>query len=155
MFARASRGEQIFYICNCIFLTLVGLLFLVPFPSVLSTSFISTAEWARRGNFALFPEMPTLEAYKFLFGGSKSTVIRAYQVTLLRTIVGTAMCLAVTGLGAYVLARRELPGRTFLTLMVFIPMVFSAGLIPFYLVVDSVRLTSSIWLVLPCRLQFR
>ncbi len=148
MIVKASRGERIFYVCNYIFLTVVGLLFLVPFLSVLSTSFISTAEWARRGNFVLFPETPTLEAYRFLFGGSKSTVIRAYQVTLFRTIVGTAMCLAVTGLGAYVLARRNLPGRTFLTLLVFIPMVFSGGLIPFYLVVDTVRLTSSIWLLI-------
>ncbi len=143
MFVRASRGEQVFNFCNYIFLTLVGLLFLLPFLSVLSTSFISTAEWARRGNFVLFPGMPTLEAYKFLFGGSKSTIFRAYQVTLFRTIVGTAMCLAVTGLGGYVLARRELPGRTFLTLM-----VFSGGQIFLYLVVDSVRLTSSIWLLI-------
>lgn len=148
MVIKATPGERVFYICNYLFLLLVGLIFLVPFVSVLSTSFISTAEWARRGNFVLYPEAPTLEAYRFLFGGSRNTVFKAYQVTMFRTIVGTAMCLAVTGLGAYVLARRNLPGRIFLTLLVFIPMVFSGGLIPFYLVVDTVGLTSSIWLLI-------
>lgn len=145
---KATRMERLFYICNYVFLILVSLVFLVPFLSVLSTSLISTAEWARRGNFVLFPEVPTLDAYRFLFGGSQATVFNAYKITLFRTIVGTLMCLTITGLGAYVLARRSLPGRTFLTLLVFVPMVFSGGLIPFYLVVDRLRLTNTIWLLI-------
>ncbi|MCE2468781.1 MAG: carbohydrate ABC transporter permease [Caldilineaceae bacterium] len=145
---KATPMERLFYLGNYVFLIVVSLLFLIPFISVLSTSFISTAEWARRGNFVLIPEAPTLEAYQFLFGGSKGTVFNAYKITLFRTIVGTVLCLTFTGLGAYVLARRNLPGRTFMTLLVFIPMVFSGGLIPFYLVVDRLRLTNTVWIMI-------
>ena len=139
-----SRGEKIFEICNYIFLTLVSLIFLIPFLSVLSTSFIGVEEWARRGAFILIPEQIDFSAYKMLVG-SKSIIFNAYRVTLFRVIVGTGLNLLFTTIAAYVLARRNLPGRTFLTLIVFFPMVFSGGLIPTFIVVDNVGLTNSLW----------
>lgn len=139
-----SRGERIFEIFNYIFLVLLSLLFLIPFLSVLSTSFISVEEWARRGSFILIPEQIDLSAYRMLLG-SKSILFNAYGVTLTRVTVGTALNLLFTTTAAYVLARRNLPGRTFLTLLVFIPMVFSGGLIPTFIVVDAVGLVNSFW----------
>ena len=131
-----SRGEKTFEVFNYIFLTIVTLCFLVPFLTVLSTSLISVEERARRGSFVLIPEKVDLSAYQLLLG-SKSMVFNAYRVTLFRVIVGTFLNLVFTTLGAYVLARRNLPGRTFLTLIVFFPMVFSGGLIPTFIVVAS------------------
>ncbi len=144
-----SKGEKIFEVFNYIFLIFVSLIFLIPFLSVLSTSFIGVEEWARRGSFVLIPEKIDFSAYTMLLG-SKSIIFNAYQVTLFRTIVGTALNLLFTTLAAYVLARPNLPGRTFLTLVVFFPMVFSGGLIPTFIVVDSVGLTNSLWsLIIP------
>ena len=144
-----SKGERFFEICNYIILTLVSLIFLIPFLTVLSTSFIGVEEWARRGSFILIPEKIDFSAYKMLVG-SRSIIYNAYAVTLFRTIVGTGMNLLFTTLAAYVLARRNLPGRTFLTLVVFFPMVFSGGLIPTFIVVDNFRLTGSLWsLIIP------
>ena len=144
-----SKGERFFEICNYIILTLVSLIFLIPFLTVLSTSFIGVEEWARRGSFILIPEKIDFSAYKMLVG-SRSIIYNAYAVTLFRTIIGTGMNLLFTTLAAYVLARRNLPGRTFLTLVVFFPMVFSGGLIPTFIVVDNFRLTGSLWsLIIP------
>jgi putative aldouronate transport system permease protein len=144
-----SRGERIFEIFNYILLIGVSLIFLIPFLSVLSTSLVGVEEWARRGSFILIPEQIDFSAYGMLLS-SKSIVFNAYLVTLFRVFMGTSLNLVFTTIAAYVLARRTLPGRTFLTLVVFIPMVFSGGLIPTFLVVDGVGLTNSLWaLIIP------
>jgi putative aldouronate transport system permease protein len=114
-----------------------------------STSLIGVEEWARRGSFILIPEKIDLSAYRMLLG-SGSIVFNAYKVTLFRVFVGTALNLFFTTTAAYVLARRNLPGRTFLTLIVFIPMVFSGGLIPTFVLIDSLGLLNSLWaLIIP------
>ena len=144
-----SRGEKIFQVFNYFFLALVSLAFLIPFLAVLSTSFVGIEEWARRGSFILIPEKLDYSAYQMLLG-SKSIVFNAYKVTLFRVAVGTFLNLLFTTLAAYVLARRNLPGRTALTLIVFFPMVFSGGLIPTFIVVDAVGLLNSLWaLIIP------
>jgi len=144
-----SKGEKIFEIFNYIFLTIVALCFLIPFLAVLSTSFIGFEEWARRGSFVLIPEKIDLSAYRMLLG-RKSIVFNAYKVTLFRVFVGTFLNLLFTSTAAYALARRNLPGRTLLTLIVFIPMVFSGGLIPTFLLVDNLGLVNSLWaLIIP------
>src|SRR5262245_57226573 len=146
---RLSRGERAFEIANYVVLTLVSLLFLIPVLSVVSTSLISHAEYVERGSFILFPRRISFEAYRLLLSQG-SVVFSAYQVTLFRTVVGTFLNLAFTSTLAYVLARRQLPGRTFLTLLVFFTMLFSGGLIPRFLLVSSLGLLNSVWaLILP------
>ena len=144
-----TRGEKIFGVINYILLGIVSLCFLIPFLTVLSTSLIGVEEWARRGAFILIPEKIDMSAYRMLLG-SGSIIFNAYKVTLFRVFVGTALNLMFTTTAAYVLARRSLPGRTFLTLIVFIPMVFSGGLIPTFVLIDSLGLLNSLWaLIIP------
>lgn len=146
---KLSRGERIFEIFNYTFLILMALVFIVPLLNVLVNSFISEAEYARRGNFILIPQEPVLSAYQFLLGRG-SVVVNAYMITLFRVIVGTFLNLLFTASLAYVLARRDLPGRTALTLFVFITMVFSGGLIPTFILVDNLGLIDNLWvLILP------
>lgn len=146
---KLSRGERIFEIFNYTFLILMALVFIVPLLNVLVNSFISEAEYARRGNFILIPQQPVLSAYQFLLGRG-SVVVNAYMITLFRVIVGTFLNIMFTASLAYVLARRDLPGRTALTLFVFITMVFSGGLIPTFILVDNLGLIDNPWvLILP------
>jgi putative aldouronate transport system permease protein len=146
---KLSRGERIFEIFNYTFLILMALVFIVPLLNVLVNSFISEAEYARRGNFILIPQEPVLSAYQFLLGRG-SVVVNAYMITLFRVIVGTFLNLLFTASLAYVLARRDLPGRTALTLFVFITMVFSGGLIPTFILIDNLGLIDNPWvLILP------
>jgi putative aldouronate transport system permease protein len=146
---KLSRGERIFEIFNYTFLILMALVFIVPLLNVLVNSFISEAEYARRGNFILIPQEPVLSAYQFLLGRG-SVVVNAYLITLFRVGMGTFLNLLFTASLAYVLARRDLPGRTALTLFVFITMVFSGGLIPTFILVDNLGLIDNPWvLILP------
>ena len=141
---KLSRGEKIFQVFNYAFLVVLCTAFLIPFLAVLGTSFISTEEWARRGSFVLIPQKVDLAAYRILLQRG-SVVLNAYRITLFRVVVGTFLNLAFTSTLAYALAKRELPGRTFLTLIVFIPMIFSGGLIPSFVLADTLGLIDTIW----------
>ena len=107
---RLSRGEKAVQAVIYLLLALSTLAFLLPFVIVFSTSFISEAEFARRGGYVLYPEQIDLGAYEILFGRSQ-VILNAYRVTLFRVVVGTVLNLVFTITMAYVLAQRKLPGR--------------------------------------------
>jgi putative aldouronate transport system permease protein len=141
---KLSRNEKIGHYIIFFSLIMLTLAFLIPFIIVLSTSFISEAEFARRGGYVLYPEGISMNAYEILFGRSK-VILNAYAVTLFRVVVGTGFNLAFTITMAYALAQKNLPGRVPLTVFVFITMVFSGGLIPRFLLVDALGMRNTLW----------
>jgi putative aldouronate transport system permease protein len=146
---KLSTGEKAFDVVNYILLIFLSLLFLLPFISVVATSLISGKEYTTRGLFILYPHNPTLAAYKMLLGQG-SVVINAYGVTVARVLVGTALNLLFTFPLAYVLSKRRLYGRTFLTVLIFFTMLFHGGLIPNFVVVEKLGLLNTFWsMILP------
>lgn len=141
---KLSRNEKIAQALLYLILILATLAFLIPFVIVLSTSFISEAEFAQRGGYVLYPQEIDFGSYEILFGRS-AVILGAYRVTLFRVVVGTFLNLVFTITMAYVLAQRKLPGRIPLTIFVFITMVFSGGLIPNFLLVDALGLRNTLW----------
>ena len=141
---RMSKGEKVFQVFLIAFMFVLALIFILPFVVVLSTSFVSAEEAARRGSYILWPEEISLTAYK-MFLSSGSNLWHAYGNTIFITVVGTFLNLLVTSMLAYGLSRKNLPGRNIFITMIFITMIFSGGLIPTYLVVKTLRLTNTIW----------
>lgn len=124
-------------------LTLVSLLFLVPFLLVLASSLVGEQELRERGVFVLVPRRLDISAYRYLLS-SGSIVINAYRVTVLRIVLGTAANLVVTAALAYGLAKRRMPGVTLITGLLFFTMLFSGGLIPTFLVVRATGLIDNL-----------
>lgn len=146
---KMSTGERVFKIFNGTLLILLSVIFLLPFVSILATSFIGEAEYIRRGSFILFPESIDFNAYKVLFDRG-SVILQSYLVTLFRVVVGTFLNLFFTATLAYGLARKNIPGQKLFILIIFVAMIFSGGLIPTYVLIDNIGLTDSIWaLVIP------
>lgn len=82
-------------------------------------------------------------AYQAVLGGSES-IVRAMLNTLFVVVAGTLFAVTLTMVGAYPLSRRGLKGRSALLVFVLITMLFSGGLIPFYLLIRNVlHLTDS------------
>ncbi len=145
---RLPAGEMVFQVALHLFLIALTVTFVVPFLLILGTSFVSKAEIARRG-FVFFPETWDFTAYNMMLF-QNTEVWRAYGVTLFRVVIGTLGALLVTGMFAYAVAKRDLPGRQALLVLAFITMIFYGGLIPSYLVIKSLGLIDSLWcLVLP------
>ena len=90
------------------------------------------------------------DAYTWLWG-QKHVILGALWVSVKVTAIGTVLGVALTCLMGYVLSRKEHKLNNFLTMMIFIPMVFGGGLAATYVVNRQVlHLTNTIWaLILP------
>ncbi len=142
-----STASRLFDIFNYVFLFLFAACALVPFIYIIGGSLTSPEEMLTKG-VLLFPTKLSFAGYRYVF--SSDTLIRSLGVTVLVTVVGTAINLLVTSLTAYPLSKRDLDGRRFLLLMVTFTMLFSGGMIPTFLVVKMVGLLNTFWaLVIP------
>ncbi|RTE11264.1 carbohydrate ABC transporter permease [Paenibacillus whitsoniae] len=136
-----------------LFLNMIMLLFAIcsvfPFLLLVSASFTDDMEMIRSG-YSLIPETISFSAYEYLWNDA-TTIMRAYGITILVTVVGTLIGLTFISLLAYPLSRKEMPFRKFLAFYVFFTMLFHGGLVPTYLVYTNLLdLKNTIWaLIIP------
>jgi putative aldouronate transport system permease protein len=93
------------------------------------------------GRVVLLPAMLTLNGYKTLL--ETDFIMRAYLNTILYTVVGTFVGLAVNLSAAYALSRKDFYGRKFFNLYFIFTMFFSGGLIPTYLTIQQFHLLNT------------
>jgi putative aldouronate transport system permease protein len=130
-----------------VLLTGVGLVAILPFVYVLAGSFATELEITTRP-FFVWPNEFTTTSYESIL--SSDVIVRAFVTTVVVTFVGTLVQLALTVTMAYPLSKVDLPGRRTLLSLVIFTMVFSAGMIPTFLVVKDLGLLDSYWsLILP------
>lgn|SRR5699024_1647342 len=144
---RETKGDKIFKFLNNLFLFLAFIIVLYPLIYIISAS-ISSPAAVNSGKVWLLPKDITFEGYKLIF--ENSDIWRGYLNTILYTLLGTSINLAVTLPAAYALGRKDFVGRNFFTVMFVLTMFFEGGLIPTYLVVKNLGLIDTIWaMVLP------
>ncbi|GBF75655.1 ABC transporter permease [Paenibacillus sp. 598K] len=128
-------------------LSLLVILLLFPFYYILILSVMPNSAYATQA-YHLFPKGFTLDYYKLLFQDLK--MLRAFQISVFVTVVGTILNVFVSAAGAYVLTKSQLVLHRLLNMMVIIPLLFGGGLIPLYLVIRALGLTGSVWaLIIP------
>lgn len=148
MYQRMSAGEKLFQLFVVGVVSLFCISVLYPFIHILSMSF-STPEAAIRPGIHLVPQEFSLESYRRAF--NTDGIWSGYGNTIFRTVVGTAASLLAMTMGAYALSKKWLPHRSFYTLVVVFTMFFNGGLIPTYLMIQSLGLLDSrLALILPC-----
>ena len=144
---KKSTSRKIFEIFNTLFMIAFSAITLYPFLYVLAAS-LSSDEFFLSGNFGIIPDGINFDAYKAVL--SYPMLGRSYLNTILYTVVGTAINLVLTILGAYPLARKDLKGKKLITFLIVFTMFFSGGLIPNYLVVQKTGLYDTFWaMVIP------
>jgi len=139
---RVSLGERAFTVFNTVFMTLLCAATLYPFIYVLVYSLNEGAD-AVRGGIYLFPRKFTLFNYQYVL--NNGTIQSAYVITVGRTVLGTALGLVVTGVTAYGVSFRALPGRRGIMFYILIPMLFSGGIVPYYIQLANMRLINTFW----------
>jgi putative aldouronate transport system permease protein len=136
------------YLFLLFFLTVICLSMVYPFLNLFFISVSGIADVMASNGLMLYPKSLTLYAYRYLVQYPYLAV--SYANTVFITVVGTVLALVMSILGAYVLCRRDLPGRSLLTTFVIITMFIGGGLIPAYLNIRSLRLLNTLWvLILP------
>lgn len=124
------------------FLIIFTLLIVFPLLYIVVTSFAPVQDYYTRG-FFLFPSSWTLEAYRYLL--SNPSFVSAFKSSVIITVFGTLLNITITSLMAYGLSESWIKGRSLVNFMILFTMLFSGGLIPTYLIVDSLGLIDSYW----------
>jgi putative aldouronate transport system permease protein len=144
---KRSFGSRLFDGLNILFLCFIGFITLYPMYYVLVVS-ISDGFYVNRNMVYWYPMGVNFSVYKSIL--NYSYFMRAYRNTIIYTVVGTVVNMAMTVLCAYPLSRTELVGRKPLMAFFTFTMFFGGGLIPMYLQVLNLGLIDSMWsLVLP------
>ena len=128
-------------IVKIVVLTVISIMVIYPFITVVATSLATQEEITRAGGLImLWPQQPSLGAYRSILAGG--IVVRATMVSIGITVVGTALSLVTTTAMAYALSRPIVFGRAIL-MMVLFTLLFAPGIIPNYLVVKQLGLLNT------------
>lgn len=153
MFHRPSFGYRVFSFCNYTFLIVLALLCLAPMVHVLAISF-STSSAASAGLVKLWPVEFTTASYSFIL--EKSQFVKSFGISVQRVVLGVSISMVLSVLLAYPLSKevKDFRFRTVYAWIFVFTILFSGGLIPWYMTIKMTGLLDSIWgLVLPGAVQ--
>ena len=139
---KPTLSDRIFDIVNVIVMLILLVIFVWPLWFVVIAS-VSNPNEVWLGNVILWPKGFTLLSYEELINYSR--IWTGYANTIFYTVVGTALNLVMTVCAAYPLSKRKFMARNFFMIMLMITMYFGGGLIPTYLVVNSLGLLNTRW----------
>lgn len=122
---------------------------LIPLLLVVAVS-VTPEKSLQLNGYRLFPKSFSLEGYLYLFK-QKDSILPALGISVLVTVAGTVLGVILNSLMGYVLSRREYKLQKFFTWFVFIPMIFSGGLVASYFITAQfLHLRDTVWvLILP------
>ncbi len=146
MHYKITSGERVFSAVNIIILTALLVLFLYPVLYILFGSFSDPGKMMEHRGILFAPLGFTLDAYKLVL--KNPLILTSYANTLYYVIAGTAINVFLTTLGAYCLSRKKLLLKNFFMLLITFTMFFSGGLVPSYLLVKSLHLQDTRWVML-------
>jgi putative aldouronate transport system permease protein len=144
-----KRTSDIIFL-KAISYTVLGALALftvLPFVMLIVGSFTSENTILKYG-YSLFPREFSLDAYGLIFNHPE-TILRAYGVSILITVCGTAVSLFLSSMAAYVMYRKDVKYRNALAFFLFFTTLFNGGLAPYYIILSSVyHLKNSLFVML-------
>lgn len=146
--AWAEKPSRAAAAAKALVLAAICLAVLYPMAYILAVSLSDQNDLAGNG-LLLWPRHWSLQSYRTILEGG--LVTRALVVSILVTVVGTVLSMVLTVLTAYSLTRtRDVPGARFILWLVLGTMLFSAGIIPNFLLVKSTGMLNSYWsLIIP------
>lgn len=129
-----------------ILITIYALACIFPFLIIVGSSFTSETVIRAKG-VQLIPQEFTLQAYKMVC--SSGGIWKSYLLTIILTLVGTFLGLAIISMTGYALQRKDYPFRNAISFYIYFTSLFSAGLAPYYLLmVQTYKLKDSYLAVL-------
>lgn len=144
-----SKGERAFDIFNVILMVLFAAMFVLPAVLIVCASFTSADALTQYG-YSLIIRKFDLGSYAYIFL-AQDLFMRSMLNSLILTAASTFIMVITTSLYAYAVTRPELQFKKLFNLLLVIPMLFSGGTIPYYLVINDLKLMNTMWaIILPC-----
>ena len=146
---KKTRPQQVFTVFNYIFLTMLGVLCVLPLLNIIALSF-SSRNMVNARMVTFWPKQFTVSSYAYML--EKSGLMPAVLITLKRVVLGLVVNMLMTIVVAYPLSKTKeaFRSRKYYVGFFLFTMIFNGGLIPTYLVVKELRMLDTIWvLILP------
>ncbi len=130
---RQTRNDRFVRVLAYTVVGLFGLICLYPLLLTVSVS-LTPEDVVVSDGFRLIPRTFSLDTYRYIFAHSGDRILRSYGVTLVVTAAGTLASMLVTSMLAYAISLREMRYRNVIAFICNFTSIFSAGLIPWYVV---------------------
>lgn len=142
-----SRNDKLFDALNTAVLVLLLLIVAYPLYFVVIASVSSPAS-VNSGEVLFWPKGLNFTGYTFVF--QDKMLWQGYLTTIILTLAGTGVNLALTFTGAYALTKTHLPGMRIIMFLFTFTMFFGGGMIPSYILVSKLGLRDTLWaMILP------
>jgi len=147
LFRNKSWGDILFDFIIYAIMIFVLIVTLYPFLNVLAISLNDSTD-SVRGGITIYPRQFTLQNYETIF--AFSGLLTGLKISVLRTVIGTALGLLSASMLAYTLSRADFQARKFVSTTLALTMYLSAGLIPFFILIRDLNMMGTFWVyVLP------
>lgn len=144
---RESLRDRLFRLAMTGVLLLLAVVMMIPLLSVLALSFSSKAA-ADMNAVNLLPVGFTFDSWRYIL--SNRDIWRSFFITVIATVSGVVVSLAITSLFAYPLSKKEFKASKLLMIVALITMVFKAPVVPYFLTLKNIGLFNNpLVLVLP------
>jgi len=136
-----SAGDRAMTIFTYTFVTLCTLTVAYPMLNILSVSMSSYKSYIQN-TMMVFPTELEFRAYQAVF--RSSLLLSSYKNTIIITLMGTFLTLAITVLYAYPLSRPQLRLKPFFNTVLIFTMFFSGGIVPAFLLIRALGLIDTL-----------
>lgn len=142
---KASLGSRAFDVINVVIMLFILVVVLYPILHIIATS-LSDARHISAGSITIWPKGFNIEAYTTVF--QDPYIYKGYLNSIIYAVCSTGIMLLFTALMAYPLTIPGFAGKKFITIFLMITMFFGGGLIPTYLLMRSLNLLDTVWVMI-------
>ncbi|GLX66704.1 carbohydrate ABC transporter permease [Paenibacillus glycanilyticus] len=142
---KVSLSSRVFDTVNILFMLIILVAVLYPILNIIATS-VSSSRYISTGSVTVWPQGFNIEAYTTVF--KDPYIFKGYLNSILYAVGSTGLMLLFTSLMAYPLTVQGFVGKKFLTIFLMITMFFGGGLIPTYLLMRSMHLLDTVWVMI-------
>ena len=145
---KEKKKIRAFDVVNVIIMLILTAIFVLPFWIIITVSLSENTLLLKNGPGIWFRGF-SFEGYKFLFSMS-DIFARSILNSLVVSFAAAILSVIVCTFAAFALSVKTLPFRKFFNVFFVIPMFFSGGTIPLFLVIRAIGIYNTIWaLILP------
>lgn len=141
-----STGEKVFLVINNLIMLFLMFITLYPLLYVLFCSLSDPVELGKVSGLILRPAGFSLRGYKAVL--NSDNIWLGFRNTIFYVIVGTCCSMAITIIGAYAISKKNFMFKKPVMLYIIFTMYFGGGMIPTFLLVQSLGLTNTVWAII-------
>ena len=139
---KVSAGDRTVEIVCYIVFSIAAFLCLYPFYYIVINT-ISANDLSAKGDILFWPQGIHFKNYLSAF--RIDGLLRAFQISLMRTVIGTALTVFASAFLGFMFTQEKMWLRKFWYRLIVATMYFNAGIIPWFLVMKTMHLTNNFW----------